>query len=97
MKILWEETTFFTLFLLYLYFKKRKTFDRSLQKSQSIKTFKKDHELYVSNVVKSYVWNLLMENDRVTIRVDNYLQRSEGAKIPINWRHVLKIQFCYGL
>ena len=35
------------------------------QTSRSIKAFKKIHELYTSDVVKSYVWKLLMENERV--------------------------------
>ena len=35
------------------------------QTSRNIKAFKKSHELYVSDVVKSYIWRLLMENDRV--------------------------------
>ena len=35
------------------------------QTSRSIKAFKKLHELYASDVIKSYVWRLLMENDRV--------------------------------
>ena len=35
------------------------------QTSRSIKAFKKLHKLYASDVVKSYVWKLLMENERV--------------------------------
>ena len=35
------------------------------QTSRSIKAFKKLHKLFVSDVVKSYVWKLLMENERV--------------------------------
>ena len=36
------------------------------QTSRSIKTFKKLHKLYASDVVKSYIWKLLMENERVS-------------------------------
>ena len=36
------------------------------QTSRSIKVFKKLHKLYASDVVKSYIWKLLMENDRVS-------------------------------
>lgn len=32
---------------------------------RSIKKFKKEHNLYASGMVKSYVWGLLMENQRV--------------------------------
>jgi len=35
------------------------------QTSRSIKAFKKLHKLYASDTVKSYVWRLLMENERV--------------------------------
>ena len=35
------------------------------QTSRSIKVFKKLHDLYASDVVKSYVWRLLVENERV--------------------------------
>ena len=35
------------------------------QTSRSINAFKKSHALYASDVVKSYVWRLLMENERV--------------------------------
>jgi N-acetyl-anhydromuramyl-L-alanine amidase AmpD len=36
------------------------------QTSRSIKAFKKLHKLYASDVVKNYVWKLLMENERVS-------------------------------
>ena len=35
------------------------------QTSRSIKMFKKLHELYASDLVKSHIWRLLMENERV--------------------------------
>ena len=35
------------------------------QTSRSVKAFKKSHNLYRSDVVKSYVWKLLMENERM--------------------------------
>lgn len=35
------------------------------QTSRSIKAFKKSHDLYASDVVKSYVWRLLRESERV--------------------------------
>ena len=36
------------------------------QTSRSIKAFKKLHKLYASDVVKSYIWKLLMESKRVS-------------------------------
>ena len=36
------------------------------QTGRSIKVFKKLHKLYASDVIKSYVWKLLMENERVS-------------------------------
>ena len=36
------------------------------QTSRSIKAFKKIHKLYTSDVVKSYIWKLLIENERVS-------------------------------
>jgi len=35
------------------------------QTSRTLKAFKKLHELYASDVVKSYIWKLLIENERV--------------------------------
>ncbi len=35
------------------------------QTNRSVKAFKKSHDLYSSDVVKSYVWRLLMENEWV--------------------------------
>ena len=35
------------------------------QTGRSIKVFKKVHKLYASDVVKSHIWRLLMENERV--------------------------------
>ena len=35
------------------------------QTSRSIKAFKKIHNLYASDVVKSYVWRLLIENEMI--------------------------------
>ena len=35
------------------------------QTSRSIKVFKKIHKLYASDLVKSHIWRLLMENERV--------------------------------
>ena len=35
------------------------------QTSRSVKAFKKHHDLYASDMVKSYVWRLLMENERM--------------------------------
>lgn len=35
------------------------------QTSRTLKTFKKAHKLYTSDLVKSYIWKLLMENERV--------------------------------
>ncbi|SFZ98497.1 Phage lysin, N-acetylmuramoyl-L-alanine amidase  len=35
------------------------------QTSRSIKSFKKLHKLYKSDLVKSHIWKLLMENERV--------------------------------
>ncbi len=35
------------------------------QTSRAVKAFKKAHNLYPSDIVKSYVWRLLMENERV--------------------------------
>ena len=35
------------------------------QTSRSVKAFKKSHKLYASDVVKSYVWRLLMECERI--------------------------------
>ena len=36
------------------------------QTNRSIKAFKKLHKLYASDLVKSYVWKLLIENERVS-------------------------------
>jgi len=35
------------------------------QTSRSVKTFKRSQNLYASDIVKSYIWRLLMENKRV--------------------------------
>jgi len=35
------------------------------QTSRSVKAFKKLHGLYTSDIVKSYVWRLLIENERI--------------------------------
>ena len=35
------------------------------QTARTLKTFKKLHDLYASDVVKSYIWRLLLENERV--------------------------------
>ena len=35
------------------------------QTSRTLKTFKKLHALYASDLVKSYIWKLLLENERV--------------------------------
>ena len=35
------------------------------QTSRSVKAFKKLHELYASNLVKSHIWRLLLENERM--------------------------------
>ena len=35
------------------------------QTARAVKAFKKAHDLYPSDIVKSYVWRLLMENERV--------------------------------
>ncbi len=40
------------------------------QTSRSVKAFKKNHDLYASDVVKSYIWSLLMENERVNYRTE---------------------------
>ena len=36
------------------------------QTSRSVKAFKKSHKLYGSDVVKRYVWKLLMDNERIS-------------------------------
>jgi N-acetyl-anhydromuramyl-L-alanine amidase AmpD len=35
------------------------------QTARTLKAFKKLHELYASDLVKSYIWRLLLENERV--------------------------------
>ena len=41
------------------------------QTSRSVKAFKKSHNLYGSDVIKSYVWRLLMDNERIGDQYSN--------------------------